>query len=879
MSEGNSPASQAEHSNFGELPLSFVPNLGQTDPTVQFQVSSLGNSVFFTADAVVLTLPTPRHPLAYDPAARATRPSGPAHSPAHLQMHFQGANPAPGLAGTVLLPGTVSYFRGSDQEKWRSHLPTYAGLVYHDLYPGIDVQYEGSAERLKATYVVSPGADPNLIRWRYEGASDVHIESATGNLLVAPPVIAGGADGTAQTLTEEAPIAWQDFDGLRVQVASQYVLDDVGQVGFALANYDLNQPLIIDPALVYSTYLGGCCFDVGDDIVRDHAGNIFITGPAFSDDFPTRAPLDGIFGGFADGFVAKLSGDGRTLIYSTYLGGFDFDETHGIAIDIDGNAYVTGTTGSPDFPISNALQSSFGGVGDGFITKLDPTGSALVYSTYLGGRDNDHPFAIVVDTTGSVYVTGTTQSSDFPTRNSLQASNHGGADAFVAKLNAAGTALIYSTYLGGSGDDRADISDNDQGLSSLAVDETGNAYITGTTRSLDFPIRNAYQTTNHGSPDAFVAKVNSTGSALVYSTYVGGSGEDFGFRIALDSIGNAFVTGRTTSSNFPTQHALQSSNRGGSDAFVAKLSPTGSALVYSTYLGGSGEDEARGITVDSRGDAWLTGSTDSANFPSVAPLQPTNHGGPDAFVANLNTAGTALLFSTYLGGHGNDHGISLVVDSAGNTYVTGTTSSSDFPTKNPLQPTNRGFFDVFLLKVAPGPGCALSATRAGPPAQIDITVQSPDAGVATIVATQAVNTSVAVPAFTRGTRAPIVVTATKINQTLTSQVALRVTDLAGNVTLCDPVIVQLVDQRNPRPLNVFRGLNQAESKLQLTNGLPGLERVDVYVNGKHLRLDDLHDNEVRAVDVASLMRPGDRNTIMVKTHGPRDSSALLAISD
>ncbi len=334
-------------------------------------------------------------------------------------------------------------------------------------------------------------------------------------------------------------------------------------------------------------------------------------------------------------------------------------------------------------------------MGDVFVAKLNASGSALVYSTYLGGSSGEYGSDIALDVSGNAYVTGRTYSTDFPTAHALQPTNHCGTDAFVVKLNASGTALVYSTYLGGSSDD---------GGNGIAVDVYGNAYITGEIGSTDFPTANPLQPTYHGGNyEAFVAKLNASGTALVYSTYLGGSAYDCGNGIAVDVYGNAYVTGLTASTDFPTANPLQPTYHGGQyDAFVAKLNDSGTALVYSTYLGGSSDDHGQDIAVDVSGNAFVTGSTGSTDFPTANPLQPTNHGsggGGDAFVAKLNASGTAFVYSTYLGGSFDDHGEDIAVDVSGNVYVTGTTTSIDFPTANPLQPTNHGNSDAFVAKI------------------------------------------------------------------------------------------------------------------------------------------------------------------------------------
>jgi hypothetical protein len=427
------------------------------------------------------------------------------------------------------------------------------------------------------------------------------------------------------------------------------------------------------------------------------------------------------------GFAVGRYDSSRTLTidpilsYSTYFGG----PTHfgnnaeniglGIAVDGAGNTYVTGYTTATDLPTLNPIQGTSGGgapylFGDAFVMKLNASGNALVYSTYLGGSGDDSGQGIAVDAAGNAYVTGYTTSTDFPTANALQAANGGGRDGFVAKLNAAGTALVYSTYLGGSGDEFG---------RGIVVDAAGNAYVTGDTSSTDFPTANPLQAGNGGgSTDAFVAKLNGAGTALVYSTYLGGSGDDSGQGIAVDAAGNTYVTGYTTSTDFPTANSLQPANAGGYDAFVAKLNAAGTTLVYSTYLGGSHSDFGTGIALDAAGNAYVTGYTASVDFPTVNPFQATTGStypfDVDAFVTKINASGQALVYSTYLGGNGLDEARAIAVDGAGNAYVTGYTDSADFPTVDPFQKGPVGGYDVFVTELnAPGTALVFSSYLGG----------------------------------------------------------------------------------------------------------------------------------------------------------------------
>jgi hypothetical protein len=668
---------------YGKLPLRFEANRGQTDPRVKFLSRGSGYTFFLTPEEAVLVL------RSRVPAAKGdkTRPEDALASVASreepgrqtvLRMRMVGASPAPEVEGLDALPGKSHYFIGNDPKKWRTGVPSFAKVRYAGIYPGIDLVFHGSQRRLEYDFVVAPSADPEVIRLAWKGAKRLEVDSR-GELVLHVP---GGK------VDHRAPVVYQVIDGSRREIQGSYVLRGKDEVGFRVAAYDRRRPLVIDPVLIYSTYLGGSDADWGWAIAVDGAGNAYVTGYTYSTNFPTASPLQGAYGGGScDVFVSKLNALGSALIYSTYLGGSDADKGRGIAVDGAWNAYVTGSTSSANFPTVSPLQAANAGSMDAFVAKLNAAGSALVYSTYLGGSSNDSGQGIAVDGSGNALVTGFTLSTDFPTASPLQAANAGFYDAFVSKLNAAGSALVYSTYLGGGNAEDGD---------SIAVDGAGNAYVTGFTLSTDFPTASPLQAANAGSADVFVSKLNAAGSALVYSTYLGGSDGDGGNGIAVDGAGNAYVTGGTISPDFPTASPLQT-DAGGSDAIVFKLNAAGSALIYSTYLGGSGHDYGEGIALDGAGNAYVTGDTWSTDFPTASPIQGAHGGGTyDVIVAKLNAAGSALTYSTYLGGSGDDFGYGIAVDGEGNAHVTGYTYSTDFPTASPLQAGLLGSTDAFV---------------------------------------------------------------------------------------------------------------------------------------------------------------------------------------
>jgi len=693
--------------SYGKLPLQFEANRGQVHKDVRFLARGQGYALYLTAGEAVLVLSKPNVDAKRD--ARSTQAQGKSVA---LRMSLVGAAHKPQVSGLDQLPGKANYFVGKDRSKWRTNVPTYAKVHYQNVYPGIDLVYYGNQRQLEYDFVVAPGADPKRIVLGFRGADKFEID-AEGDLVLH----ASGGD-----VRQHKPVIYQDIDGVRHEIDGSYVRKGANRLGFQLAAYDASRPLIIDPVVLsYSTYLGGNSGESGGGIAVDTGGNAYVTGYTGSPNFPTTAgAFQATFGSGWYAFVTKFNPAGSALVYSTLLGGSSGSSGSSIAVDSNGNAYVAGTTASVDFPTTaGAFQLVSGGGNDGFVTKLDPTGSSLVFSTYLGGSSNDQGNGIAVDTAGNAYVTGQTQSSNFPTSVGAFQSASGGCsayypnqcDAFVAKLNSNGTALVFSTYLGGSSDD--------SGMG-VAVDADGNAYVTGNTTSPNFPTTTgAFQPAASGLPAAWVTKLDPAGS-FVYSTYLGGSGGDYGSGIAVDAAGSAYVTGTAGSSDFPTTAgAFQVTSGGLSDAFITKLDPSGSALVYSTYLGGGDYDGGRAIAIDGKGNAYVTGGTlvsrcyCDANFPTTPDaFQPTFGGGygpaasgSDAFFTKLNPAGSALLYSTYLGGRNNDGGDGIAVDSAGNAYISGSTNSSNFPTTpGAFQPNSGGggyyvpAWDAFVAK-------------------------------------------------------------------------------------------------------------------------------------------------------------------------------------
>jgi hypothetical protein len=645
---------------YGKIPVSFIANRGQLHASVRFTAQASDMTAYFTPEEVVVDL-----------RGRIVR------------MRYPGSNPAQLVEGLDPQEGRAHYFIGSDPALWRTDVPLFGRIVYKEMYPGIDMIYSARALHLKSEFVVAAGADAARIRIAYAGGDSARV-GGDGALIVSTP------EGE---LREEAPEIYQESGAGRTAVSGAYVVSgDV--VSFQVGDYDHSRALRIDPllsystylngsgtsrataiavdstgaayvtgftdsinfpmsggpaqsasggsvdafvtklnssgtAIVYSTYLGGSAEDQALSIALDNSQNAYVTGWTSSPNFPVSSPIQSSLAGVRNAFVARLNSVGNFLVYSTYLGGSGIDSGNGIALDSSGAAYITGSTTSTNFPIVGAFQESSGGGQDGFVTRLNPAGNRIIYSTYLGGSLSDQGSSIAVDSNGAAYVAGYTSSANFPVTAALQATNAGAPDAFVTKLSPAGSSLVYSTYLGGSGMEYVETG------RSIAVDSSGSAYVTGTTASANFPTFAPMQAANAGGDDAFVVKLTPAGTAFVYSTYLGGSSIDFGESIAVDSSGYAYIAGYTASPDFPTLNADQAANGGGYDAFISKLSPSGASLVEGDFLGGSGNDEAYGVALDSSGAAYLAGQTGSSNFPLKNFVQGVNAGPLAGFVAKF----------------------------------------------------------------------------------------------------------------------------------------------------------------------------------------------------------------------------------------------------
>ena len=716
---------------YNQLPLIFEPNQGQTDPKVKFLAHGSGYGLFLTADSAVLRL---QHP--------AKRNSV-------LSMSPVNANPQPETSGIEPLPGKSNYFIGNDPAKWRRDIPQFARVRYGNVYPGIDLVFYGNQRRLEYDFELKPGSDPRRIGLRFEGAQAMSID-ASGDLVLA---ISGG------DLRLQAPRVYQKIGDQERPVQGRFEIRASNEVGFVLQEYDRSRTLVIDPILTYSTYLGGsgnegCSVILGNGIplsgcpavAVDPASNAYIAGSTTSTTFPGvgSGSLQQTLKGTANIFISKFNPEASVLLFSTYLGGNGTDYSAGVGVDQGFDVLVAGTTSSTNFPTegaNTAFQKTPASTNDhAFLSELGPSGDTLLYSTYLSGNGVDKASGLAVDSEGNAYVTGTTTStnppsSSFPaTLGALQTSSLATNQFFLTKVSPllSGTASVpYSTYFGGS------TPANGQTLGGgVAVDPSLNVYITGGTNFSDLQVLNASQGALAGTTNAFVAKINpaaTSGTQLLYSTYLGGSGVDIGYGIAADG-SSAYVTGSTSSTNFPAAGSgvYQSTYGGGaSDAFLAKLAnpvTTGTTpglvtLTYSTYIGGSGTDVGLAVAVDNIQGARLTGWTNSSNiFALNNSIQTALAGTDDAFVARIDTTATTSNapghYFTYLGGSApstaNTYGTSIAVDPQGASYVAGETNAENLPVNSPFQFALNGPTDAFLSKLGPLLSLVLSTPTVTP---------------------------------------------------------------------------------------------------------------------------------------------------------------------
>ena len=688
--------------------LIFEANNGQTDPQVKFLSRGKGYKAYLTAGTMVLSLRPSQPAKGHQPIQSAgTQPA----SNTPLQFRLLGAAQNPAIVGEDPLPGRVNYFIGRDSAKWHTNVPTYSRIRYKNVYPGIDLIYYGSHQQLEYDFAISPGADSGQIQFEITGASQVDLD-AEGNLVLQT---------NSGDLHFQSPTVYQESNAIRVPLSGAYVMNDPTHVSFHVAQYDHSKPLVIDPVLVYSTYLGGSGDDEPSGIAVDNEGSVYVEGSTDSIDFPL-ATLGSLPPGSTHVFVAKLDPTGSDLIYADYIGGNSQDFGYAIVLDKANEVYLTGSTASSDFPLVNPNQGTYPGSFNGFVTKVSADGSSLLYSTYLGGNGSDTPVGIALNSSGDILVAGNTSSTNFPVANAYQATvgaNQGGIFGnygFLTNFSADGSYLIYSTYFGGD----SNVPYNCGGtpcwgspfsaINGIVVDANGNAYLAGNTNTYNLPTtQTAYLTTNStrqlNPAVGFVSKFNSSGS-LEYSTYFY---ESSAFltninAIAVDNSGSAYVTGVALSDgSFPiTSTSICDPAIYGFAcdlAFVTKFDLTGSTLLYSTFLGPYNSAEPRAIALDASNDAYVVASTSSSSFNEVNGIEGYTNGS-DLLLVQIDPAASTQLFATYFGASADEFATGIALDSNGNLYINGSTDSVDFPvTQGAFQSVLGGNTDAFILKI------------------------------------------------------------------------------------------------------------------------------------------------------------------------------------
>ncbi len=682
--QGEIPTQRPALQGFSGPPLIFTANYGQWDQKVSFRCDAGGAVIWFTRDGVYYHF---NRRLSAENASHNRLP--------HLQdntfsdqvlferllikAEFVDAKMNPELTGRQLSGHITNFIKGSNPEDWQTNVPGFRSITYENIYSGINLTYYVNNGQLEYDFVVSPGAEPERIKINYNGVKGLSLDQS-GQLLI---------ETAWGIIVEQKPVFYQLENGRRKAVEGNYRLIDNTTFGFSPEPaYDKSLPLVIDPVYVFSTYLGGSIEDWGFDITVDKDSNIYVTGMTYSADFPLEAPLIDTLTGTSDIFVTKLKTSGDSLFFSTYLGGNGSDFGLAMTVDEDSYCYITGTTYSTDFPTVNALQENPGGNGDLFIIKLNPAGDTLLYSTYLGGNGFDGGEDIIIDGDRNIYVTGGTDSDNFPLALPLY-TNKLQRDAFVSKISSNGSTLLYSTYLGG---DKGDFG------KAVGLDGEGNILILGTTNSDNFPSHRAIQDERGGLYDAFLTRISNSGTSLIYSTYLGGLDDDWAIDMKVDADGYAYLTGYTFSYDFPKKNAFQNAKAALADAFVTKIDSSGVTLIFSTFLGGNQNDYSQGIAFDTAGRVYVTGSTESTNFPLKREIQ-NYQAASDAFITKFNVTASLLFFSSYLGGNAGDAANCLEVDLNGHIYLAGSTSSTDFPMANPLYDILTGVKDVFITKI------------------------------------------------------------------------------------------------------------------------------------------------------------------------------------
>jgi hypothetical protein len=715
--------------SYNNIQRAITKNEGQFDSSVKFSALDKNANFFFTSTGPTILLS--RETVESKKRRKSSKTNSFTDNKyeknikkefCSIKLNIIGANKDPEIIGEEKLPWNNNYFMGNDPAKWQKNVPNFSKIRLKSIYENIDLVYYFEKNSLKYDFYIYPGADPEKIRLQFD-TGDINFGKRLeiddkGDLQINTPF---------GYLIEKRPICYQIIDGEQIEINAGFKIidNDKNIFSFELGERNTDYPVVIDPEIIYSTFLGGTDgIDWGFGIEIDQGGNAYLTGQLESFDFPVSS---GVFMetslGSINGFVSKLNSSGTALEFSTYIGSTSHSEgLKDIEIDSEGNVYVAGWTHSLDYPVTaNAFDKTMDGSDGAVVTKLNSNGSELMFSTYLDGSDKETVWAIDADDSGFVYVTGITSSHDFPTTpGAFDEYTDASQDGFVSKINTTEGSLVFSTYLGGGGIENC---------YDIVIDNNKNIYITGNSESSDFPTTDgAFNQDCTGDLDVFVTKLSSDGSSLLYSTFIGGSKKEFGYGIAIDKNNNSYVTGITLSEDFPVTygaydttfyeevdvvdqsaghvlktHGIKNPLEGEKyDIFVTKLNSEGNSLVYSTYIGGNGDDFGRYPAVDNDGNVYITGYTESTDYPTSPGAYDRSHNGNmDVFVSKLNSNGTRLLYSSYFGGAEDDIGYKITIASDGNAYLTGWTASYDFPVSSNVfdESYNGGLCDIFVMSL------------------------------------------------------------------------------------------------------------------------------------------------------------------------------------
>ncbi len=684
---------------FDDTPLAFTKNAGQWDDRILFRAENDGATMWFLNDGAY-------YQFERMPSTATLPDQSPGESDDSeclmIKAAFIGVDETARVTGQDILGHYSNYFLGNDQSRWRTNVPSFETITYHDIYPGIDLKYYGNGYQMEYDFILAPDCHPSQIEIRYEGAISVSVNEA-GDLEI---------ETEWGTVVESAPYVYQLDGPAETELDCSYLLLSDNSFGFEINDeYNTNLPLVIDPVLTYSSYLGGSATQYVNDIALDDNGNVVVAGHTRSENFPVYDPIQGTYAGEFDLYITKINTETGDILYSTYFGGSGREDNPHLVLDANDNMYVVCTAYSIDLPTVNAFQSSLNGTCDAYVFKLSGNGDEILFATYYGGERVEYAADIDIDASLMVYVAGNTDSKSLPVQNPFQDDIAGGdLDGFVIKLNASGDALAYATYLGGKFRDD---------INGLAVTPGGEAYVAGSTYSDDFPVANPLFNSSicaDGPTDAFVTKFSTAGNTLAFSTYLGGTEDEWLNDIDLDADGNVFALGCSESDDFPVLNAVQPERvpggfSGGADMIIAAISSAGDELLFGTYFGGSDEDFGESIFVGPDGSVFVTGTTYSLDFPLESYVDGVLDGIAetcDALAVKLSSNGTEIAYSTYLGGSSSDMGKAVVGNETGDAFWTGYTISNDFPLVNETQSSSPGYYDVFVSRI--GESCCLGVT-------------------------------------------------------------------------------------------------------------------------------------------------------------------------